>query len=211
MQVLLEVDQKPREAEDDDEQEIVAQLTQGMMPGGMMGPMGMSGAMGMMMGANAPVDGSLGGYGGGYARTRVSSGGTGRGFALPTVHHAAEAKRRANLGARAKLGSPETNKDGVVGSFPVAEIPLRRAAGTKREEDDRRFEKRRGHASFARGVHAVTRRGRAEQPPRVRAEEVQRQARVHLPRGHGADGRGARRIPSTTSPRSFTPPSAKPA
>jgi hypothetical protein len=112
MQVLLEVDQKPREAEDDDEQEIVAQLTQGMMmPGGMMGPMG-AGAMGMMMGANAPVDGSLGGYGGGYARARVSSGGSvwanSQGFSLPTVHHAAEAKRRANLGARAKLGSPET-------------------------------------------------------------------------------------------------------
>jgi tricorn protease len=74
--------------------------------------MGMSGAMGMMMGANAPVDGSLGGYGGGYARARVSSGGSvwanSQGFSLPTVHHAAEAKRRANLGARAKLGSPET-------------------------------------------------------------------------------------------------------
>jgi C-terminal processing protease CtpA/Prc len=120
MQVLLEVDQKPREAEDDDEQEIVAQLTQGMMMPGAMGPMGMSGAMGMMMGANAPVDGSLGGYGGGYARTRVSSGGSvwanSQGFTMPTVHHAAEAKRRANLGARAKLGSPETNNDGVSGS-----------------------------------------------------------------------------------------------
>jgi hypothetical protein len=40
MQVLLEVDQKPREAEDDDEQEIVAQLTQGMMPWGDDGPDG---------------------------------------------------------------------------------------------------------------------------------------------------------------------------
>ena len=39
MQVLLEVDQKPREAEDDDESEIVAQLQgglMGMMPGGAM-------------------------------------------------------------------------------------------------------------------------------------------------------------------------------
>ena len=119
MQVLLEVDQKPREAEDDDEQEILEQLSQGMMMPGAMGPMaGMSGAMGMMMGAAAPTDGTLGGYGGGYNRG-VSSGGSVRGrSALPTVHHAAEAKRRANLGARAKLGSPETNKDGVVGSVP---------------------------------------------------------------------------------------------
>jgi tricorn protease len=114
MQVLLEVDQKPREAEDDDEQEILEQLSQGMMMPGAMGPMaGMSGAMGMMMGAAAPTDGTLGGYGGGYNRG-VSSGGSVRGrSALPTVHHAAEAKRRANVLARARLGSAETKKDGV--------------------------------------------------------------------------------------------------
>ena len=107
MQVLLEVDQKPREAEDDDEQEILAQLTGGMMMPGAMGPM--TGAMGMMMDAASPT-GTLGGYGGGYARG-VSSGGSVRGFALPTVHHAAEAKRRANVLARARLGSAETTKE----------------------------------------------------------------------------------------------------
>ena len=97
MQVLLEVDQKPREAEDEDEREIVAQLQGGMMammPGGAGGP---AGAMAMMMDAAAG-----GGYGGGYARGVSSSA---WGFAPPTVHHAAEVKRRATLAAR--LGSAQ--------------------------------------------------------------------------------------------------------
>ena len=79
MQVLLEVDQKPREAEDDDESEIVAQLQgglMGMMPGGAMMPPGAARVM---------ADAAGGAYGA---------------FAPPTVHHAAEAKRRARFAAK---------------------------------------------------------------------------------------------------------------
>jgi C-terminal processing protease CtpA/Prc/Tol biopolymer transport system component len=94
MQVLLEVDQKPREAEDDDESEIVAQLQgglMGMMPGGAMMP---PGAARMMM-----ADAAGGAYGS---------------FAPPTVHRAAEAKRRARFAAKstAPLGDKGGEKGG---------------------------------------------------------------------------------------------------
>ena len=109
MQVLLEVDQKPREAEDEDEEEIVAQLQGGMMammPGGA-GPA--AGAMSMMMDAAGAAAAAGGvGYGGGLARGAGFR--SARGFALPTVHHAAEANRRARFAAR--LGGSVAKKEG---------------------------------------------------------------------------------------------------
>ena len=177
MQVLLEVDQKPREAEDDDESEIVAQLQgglMGMMPGGAMPP----GAARMM------ADAAGGAYGA---------------YAPPTVHHAAEAKRRARFAAkrdRAFGGCPGEGRPGegrpgegrpgegrsgegrgrVRLRAPFAASlgaslfeSLRRRSGTRRErfaereEADRLRDQKRGrHAFVPRGVHAAQSRGRVE-------------------------------------------------
>ena len=177
MQVLLEVDQKPREAEDDDESEIVAQLQgglMGMMPGGAMPP----GAARMM------ADAAGGAYGA---------------YAPPTVHHAAEAKRRARFAAKrtAPLGDapgegrpgegrpgegrPGEGRSGEGRGRVRLRAPfaaslgaslfesLRRRSGTRRErfaereEADRLRDQKRGrHAFVPRGVHAAQSRGRVE-------------------------------------------------
>ena len=167
MQVLLEVDQKPREAEDDDESEIVAQLQgglMGMMPGGAMPP-----------GAARRC---------GRRRRRVRR-----------VRPAHRAPRRGGEAARAVRreehrafggcpgeGRPGEGRsgegrpgEGRPGEPFAASLgaslfeSLRRRSGTRRErfaereEADRLRDQKRGrHAFVPRGVHAAQSRGRVE-------------------------------------------------
>ena len=111
MQVLLEIDQKPREAKDDDEEEIMAQLQGG---GGFM---------------DAP-----GGAGGAYATSAAamgamtSGGSNNRGFGqLPSVRQHANDKRRrkfaAKLGAAAEGAGAGDGKGNGAGNGDTSNQP----------------------------------------------------------------------------------------
>ena len=138
MQVLLEVDQKPRLALDDDEEELLAQI-QGAAGGSFGGAVGAGEAganpfaarAGAMTTATATT--AAGGYGAG--RRRVGAAHAAPAFGLPTVDHIADAKRRRLGAARAKLTKDADGKDKDADADAVAVAEGKKGGKKKADEE----------------------------------------------------------------------------
>ena len=232
MQVLLEVDQKPRPKGDGDEQEILAQIQAAQQAGGMMG-----GAMGggeygadagammsalMMGGMSGATDPS--GHHRGHHRGHPAS------FGVPTVKHRADRARLAALG-NPKGGNgggnqhPNANPNANPNAHPNAHpnhpnaphpngksvATTKGARRTRRRTPSRRFLGSRTSSSrrcLTRSARSSARRTRSTAAGATSRSVRTASSRTSTSRTWSRWAR-ARATRSTISPRSFTPRFAK--